>query len=227
MDQPFERDVMADLTPAISVSSADEFDQSDGMDEAEFAAEDAFEEGMHEFEVEGAVALTEDDFAESFTDNFEGDVWDDLSESEDGFNSENDEENHFTAENADSEFCYSELPDFACNDFIELGRFSCQGQVCAIVKLNQTHQPIEVDLATLLTERELQIAALVASGRANKQIANQLRISEWTVSTHLRRIFLKLVVDSRAAMVYRCASLIQELFGHEETLPKISESSTT
>lgn len=59
-----------------------------------------------------------------------------------------------------------------------------------------------------LSRRELQIVVLVAEGCVNKQIADQLKISEWTVSTHLRRIFAKLCVDSRAAMVYRCLSLL-------------------
>jgi DNA-binding CsgD family transcriptional regulator len=59
-----------------------------------------------------------------------------------------------------------------------------------------------------LSRRELQIVVLVAEGCVNKQIADQLKISEWTVSTHLRRIFAKLSVDSRAAMVYRCLSLL-------------------
>jgi DNA-binding CsgD family transcriptional regulator len=63
-------------------------------------------------------------------------------------------------------------------------------------------------VATLLTARELQIASLVANGQSNKQISKSLKISEWTVSSHLRRIFLKLGVDSRAAMVFRCASLL-------------------
>ena len=58
--------------------------------------------------------------------------------------------------------------------------------------------------AELLTPRELQIVALVADGNVNKQVADVLRISEWTVSTHLRRIFAKLGVDTRAAMVSRC-----------------------
>jgi DNA-binding CsgD family transcriptional regulator len=62
--------------------------------------------------------------------------------------------------------------------------------------------------AELLTPRELQIAALVAEGHVNKQIADVLRISEWTVSTHLRRIFAKLGVDTRAAMVSRCVGAI-------------------
>jgi DNA-binding NarL/FixJ family response regulator len=56
----------------------------------------------------------------------------------------------------------------------------------------------------VLTSREMEIAKLVAKGRANKQIAAELEISEWTVSTHLRRIFAKLDVDTRAAMVVKC-----------------------
>lgn len=98
----------------------------------------------------------------------------------------------------------------ASNQYTDCGRFEVQGHLCAIVKVEQPNR-IDVDLTTLLTERELQIATLVASGRSNKQIASQLHISEWTVSTHLRRIFIKLGVDSRAAMVYRCAALIQRL----------------
>jgi DNA-binding CsgD family transcriptional regulator len=64
--------------------------------------------------------------------------------------------------------------------------------------------PGRVPTPDLLTARELQIVALVAEGRANKQIAAELFISEWTVSSHLRRIYAKLDVDTRAAMVNRC-----------------------
>ena len=51
----------------------------------------------------------------------------------------------------------------------------------------------------------------LAQGCATKNIAFKLQISEWTVSTYLRRIFAKLDVDSRAAMVYRCAALIDRV----------------
>lgn len=54
-----------------------------------------------------------------------------------------------------------------------------------------------------LTERELQIVTRVAAGQVNKEIAAELRISTWTVAAHLRRIFAKLGVDTRAAMVSR------------------------
>jgi DNA-binding CsgD family transcriptional regulator len=54
-----------------------------------------------------------------------------------------------------------------------------------------------------LTPRELAIADLVAKGLPNKCIGDILEISPWTVGTHLRRMFAKLDVTSRAAMVAR------------------------
>jgi DNA-binding NarL/FixJ family response regulator len=51
--------------------------------------------------------------------------------------------------------------------------------------------------------REFEIARMVAKGYPNKAIASVLEISSWTVCTHLRRMFAKLGVCSRAAMVAR------------------------
>ncbi len=73
------------------------------------------------------------------------------------------------------------------------------------------HHESRRDPAEILTPRELQILGLVAAGRANKEIAQRLHISGWTVSTHLRRIFAKLAVDSRAAAVYQCAELVEQV----------------
>ena len=54
-----------------------------------------------------------------------------------------------------------------------------------------------------LSPREHEIVRLVALGHSNKMIAGVLNISSWTVCTHLRRIFSKLGVGSRAAVVAR------------------------
>jgi len=54
-----------------------------------------------------------------------------------------------------------------------------------------------------LSPRELEIVRMVAQGHPNKIIADVLGISSWTVCTHIRRIFAKLGVGSRAAMVAR------------------------
>jgi DNA-binding CsgD family transcriptional regulator len=52
-----------------------------------------------------------------------------------------------------------------------------------------------------LSPRELEIARMVALGHTSKTIADVLDISLWTVSTHLRRVFAKLGVSTRAAMI--------------------------
>jgi DNA-binding CsgD family transcriptional regulator len=68
-----------------------------------------------------------------------------------------------------------------------------------------------------LSPREQEIVRMVAKGHPNKVIADVLNISSWTVCTHLRRIFAKLGVGSRAAMV---AQLLESgLLGPERRIP--------
>ena len=55
----------------------------------------------------------------------------------------------------------------------------------------------------MLSPRELEIARMVAAGLPNKTIAAVLDISVWTDGTHLRRMFAKEVVTSRAALIAR------------------------
>jgi len=52
-----------------------------------------------------------------------------------------------------------------------------------------------------LTDRELEIVRLVASGQKNKEVASALHISERTVKTHLTNIFHKLGVRDRVGLV--------------------------
>jgi DNA-binding CsgD family transcriptional regulator len=56
---------------------------------------------------------------------------------------------------------------------------------------------------SMLSPREREIARMVALGYPNKTIASVLDISSWTVASHLRRVFMKLQVTSRAAMITR------------------------
>jgi predicted ATPase/DNA-binding CsgD family transcriptional regulator len=51
-----------------------------------------------------------------------------------------------------------------------------------------------------LTRREREVAALVARGRTDRQIAEQLVITEGTVGVHLAHIFTKLDLHSRAQL---------------------------
>jgi DNA-binding CsgD family transcriptional regulator len=70
---------------------------------------------------------------------------------------------------------------------------------------------------SLLSPREQEIARMVAQGYANKTIASVLEISTWTVASHLRRIFVKLQISSRAAMA-TC------LLGAENGLPALLDN---
>jgi DNA-binding CsgD family transcriptional regulator len=97
-------------------------------------------------------------------------------------------------------------------DFTEVTRLKINQKLYVVFELEQSPNisEEELELTDILTAREMEIAILVAFGKQNKHIAKQLKISEWTVSAHLRRIFTKLGVGSRAAMVYRCSSLIHQ-----------------
>ncbi|HEY0078676.1 MAG TPA: LuxR C-terminal-related transcriptional regulator [Pyrinomonadaceae bacterium] len=73
------------------------------------------------------------------------------------------------------------------------------GVRCLLVRL----MPKSARPQVFLSPREQEIARMVAEGYPNKTIAAVLDISSWTVGTHLRRVFAKLGVGSRAAMVAR------------------------
>jgi DNA-binding NarL/FixJ family response regulator len=64
----------------------------------------------------------------------------------------------------------------------------------------------------VLSRRELAIAHLVARGYANLRIAADLNISEGTVKGHLHRIYKKLGVTHRTALI---------LCVQKETLPRL------
>ncbi len=53
-----------------------------------------------------------------------------------------------------------------------------------------------------LTRREKDIIILIAQGKTNKEIAQQLYISENTVKTYIKRMFAKLGTKSRSELVF-------------------------
>jgi NarL family two-component system response regulator LiaR len=54
--------------------------------------------------------------------------------------------------------------------------------------------------AESLTERELDVVRLVAQGRSNQEIAQELVISEKTVKTHISNILGKLQLEDRTQL---------------------------
>jgi DNA-binding NarL/FixJ family response regulator len=52
-----------------------------------------------------------------------------------------------------------------------------------------------------VTARERDVLRLIGQGRSNAEIAEELRISELTVKSHIGRIFVKLDLRDRAAAI--------------------------
>lgn len=65
-----------------------------------------------------------------------------------------------------------------------------------LVRRTAVHAPV-------LSEREVAVLELLATGLGNRDMARQLLVSEATVKSHLSRIYTKLGVDTRAGAVAR------------------------
>jgi DNA-binding CsgD family transcriptional regulator len=93
---------------------------------------------------------------------------------------------------ADEDTAEMEL-DAARSAFEQLGAASDLARIEELSRTASTRAPGG------LTSREVEVLALVASGRTNRAIAAELVISEKTVARHMSNIFTKLGISSRAA----------------------------
>lgn len=62
-------------------------------------------------------------------------------------------------------------------------------------------QPPKGDVPNPMTDRELEVVRLLASGKTYKQVANALQLSQSTVRNHLHNVYQKLNVVDRAQAV--------------------------
>jgi DNA-binding CsgD family transcriptional regulator len=70
----------------------------------------------------------------------------------------------------------------------------------ALAVADPTAKPSDARPATL-TDREWEVARLVAEGRSNKQIAADLHLSVRTVENHLSHVYAKLGLGGRAELI--------------------------
>ena len=92
------------------------------------------------------------------------------------------------------------LPDFS-REYV--------GKLLAAIK-EETAPPPRVTAASLLeplSERELEVVRLIASGASNRDIARKLFVSLSTVKTHINNIYRKLEVRTRTQAVARAREL--------------------
>ena len=76
--------------------------------------------------------------------------------------------------------------------------------------LDENRQEISLPAEPLdepLSEREIEVMRLLASGRTNREISHELYISRGTVKAHAANIYRKLDVHNRAEMVNRAKAL--------------------
>ena len=79
--------------------------------------------------------------------------------------------------------------------------------VAEFARLTEQKLPSSQTLVEPLSERELEIVALVANGASNKEIAAQLFIAEGTVKNHLTNILGKLGVRDRTQAALKAKEL--------------------
>jgi two-component system NarL family response regulator len=82
---------------------------------------------------------------------------------------------------------------FRCIRAVHAGEAYLQPKLAAKLAQRVQEEP--------LTEREAQILKLLAEGKSNRAIAQSLLISESTVKSHLKTLFVKLDVTSRAEAI--------------------------
>jgi DNA-binding NarL/FixJ family response regulator len=58
-----------------------------------------------------------------------------------------------------------------------------------------------------ISSRELEVLALLAAGRSNKEIARRLEVSPNTVKTHVMKLFAKLEASRRTEAIQRAREL--------------------
>ena len=72
---------------------------------------------------------------------------------------------------------------------------------CELAEVVAHQRPSRQRLAGGLSAREAEVLRLVADGKTNRQISEELVLSERTVAKHLDHVYTKLGVSSRAAAV--------------------------
>lgn len=110
-------------------------------------------------------------------------------------------------------FCFSEYPFrllCKCIHCVHRGQIwanSAQLEyLLEIVNQVPALRVVSADGRKLLTAREEQVVALVADGLSNREIANELALSEHTIKKYMFRIFDKLGISSRVELVLYAVS---------------------
>lgn len=90
---------------------------------------------------------------------------------------------------------------------VRSGAREIEQRMVALIPLVRQSAPVAQKGLQLLTSAERELAELVSTGLTNKQIAATLYCSPYTVGSHLRAIYRKFGLTSRAALASHMARL--------------------
>lgn len=93
------------------------------------------------------------------------------------------------------------LKDIAPDEIVRAVRDAASGGLVLTPELSERVGQVLRAPRVRLTERELEVLRLLATGASNREIAKTLFVTEATVKTHLVHVFEKLGADSRARAV--------------------------
>jgi DNA-binding CsgD family transcriptional regulator/GAF domain-containing protein len=74
------------------------------------------------------------------------------------------------------------------------------GELVTVLELARERPGVDRRLLTCVTPREAEVATLVVEGLSDREIADELALSRYTVSQYVKRVYAKLGVDSRVAL---------------------------
>ena len=93
--------------------------------------------------------------------------------------------------------------------FLAVGAFTAAQMIRrkTIIQYVEKEKEIEIQPNNLLTDRECEILKGIAKGLTNKQIGEELFVSENTVKKHVNNIYFKLDVNRRTQAVAKAKAL--------------------
>ncbi|HVU07199.1 MAG TPA: response regulator transcription factor [Verrucomicrobiae bacterium] len=101
-------------------------------------------------------------------------------------------------------------PDHLLDPVLKLGRWNGISNENLVLRIRsyfeglyQSHHHSDVSDLAKLTRREREVLALLSKGHVDKEIAQALGISAWTVHGHIKNIFERLNVRTRTEAVVR------------------------
>jgi HD-GYP domain-containing protein (c-di-GMP phosphodiesterase class II) len=82
---------------------------------------------------------------------------------------------------------------------VRAGRMDSEVVNCVLKAAGQRVSPVRYERLAGLTKREIEVLRVLARGFSNRQIAEQMHVSEKTVDTHIMHIYQKIGCSTRSA----------------------------